>query len=83
MYTEIRQTLAETVFCLACQRPLNKQDTLRLIAHLRQDNELTSDGKLSKVTLCLLHALWYCFDVSLLQKEDDEGELFYFRKLDL
>ncbi|XP_035827391.1 nuclear pore complex protein Nup205 [Aplysia californica] len=75
LYTEIRQTLADTIFCLACQRPLNRQDTLRLLAYLRQESSLGGDETLDKVNLSLLQALWYCFDVSLLQKEDSEEVL--------
>ncbi|CAG5133814.1 unnamed protein product [Candidula unifasciata] len=75
IYVEIRQTLGDIVYCLACQRPLNKQDTLRLVAHLRQDNSMNADQTLDSVTLCLLVALWYCFDVSLLQREDSEDVL--------
>ncbi|GFS19080.1 nuclear pore complex protein Nup205-like, partial [Elysia marginata] len=72
LYIEIRQTLGDVIFCLACQKPLNKQDTMRLMAHLSQDSVLNADETLDSVTLSLLVALWYCFDVSLLQNEDSE-----------
>ncbi|BFZ24882.1 hypothetical protein BsWGS_27921 [Bradybaena similaris] len=75
LYVEIRQTLGDIVFCLACQRPLSKEDTLRLMAHLRQDNSMNADQTLDSVTLSLLVALWYCFDVSLLHREDSEDVL--------
>lgn len=73
IYTEIRQTLGDIIFCLACQRPLNKTDTLRLIAHMRNEKSLNADETLDPVTLSLLVAMWYCFDVSVLQREDNEG----------
>ncbi|GFN90055.1 nuclear pore complex protein nup205-like [Plakobranchus ocellatus] len=72
LYQEIRQTLGDIIFCLACQKPLSKQDTMRLMAHLRQNSVLNADESLDSVSLGLLVALWYCFDVSLLQNEDSE-----------
>ncbi|KAK3769775.1 hypothetical protein RRG08_046880 [Elysia crispata] len=77
LYIEIRQTLGDIIFCLACQKPLNKQDTMRLMAHLRQDSVLNKDETLDSVSLSLLVALWYCFDVSLLQSEDSEDVTSY------
>lgn len=76
MYEEIQVTCAECLFSLACQRPLSKQDTLQLISHLKTDNMLQADGSLHPVTQCLLMALLYCFDVSVLEREDAEGRIF-------
>lgn len=73
LFREIKLSLAECLFCLACQQPLSKGDTLRLIAHLREDNSLTGDDKLEPVTLCLLLTLLYCFDVRILEQEDAAG----------
>ena len=73
MYEEIQLTCAECLFSLACQRPLSKADTLQLISHLKVDDSLGPDGTLSPVTLNLLMALLYCFDVSVLEREDSEG----------
>ncbi|XP_046581767.1 nuclear pore complex protein Nup205-like [Haliotis rubra] len=70
LFREIKLSLAECLFCLACQQPLSKGDTLRLIAHLREDNYVTGDDKLDPVTLCLLLTLMYCFDVRILEQED-------------
>ena len=76
MYEEVKLTCAECLFSLACQKPLNKTDTLQIIGHLKADDSLTGDGKLSPVTLNLLMALLYCFDVSVLEREDSEGWYF-------
>ena len=73
MYVEIQTTCAECLFSLACQRPLKKDDTLQLISHLKAANSLQADGSLSHVTQSLLMALLYCFDVSVLEREDAEG----------
>ena len=75
MYDEIKLSCAECLFSLACQRPLSKTDTLQLIGHLKDDSSLAADGTLSPVTLNLLMALLYCFDVSIVEREDSDGEL--------
>ncbi|XP_062568541.1 nuclear pore complex protein Nup205-like [Saccostrea cucullata] len=67
---EALEANADCLFCLATQQPLEKADTLRLIQHLRADNSVSADGTLDPVSLCLLMALLYCFDVSLLEHED-------------
>ncbi|XP_045195259.2 nuclear pore complex protein Nup205-like [Mercenaria mercenaria] len=72
MYEEIQVTCAECLFCLACQKPLSRNDTLQLISYLKNDNSLQADGSLTPVTLCVLMALLYCFDVSVLEREDAE-----------
>lgn len=74
MYEEIQLTCAECLFCLACQKPLSKDDTMQIIAYLKSDNTLQADGSLHPVTLSLLMALLYCFDVSVLEREDAEGK---------
>ena len=74
MYDEIKLSCAECLFSLACQRPLSKTDTLQLIGHLKDDSSLAADGTLSPVTLNLLMALLYCFDVSIVEREDSDGE---------
>lgn len=75
MYEEIQTTCAESLFALACQCPLKKNDTLQLISHLKGDDTLQADGSLSPVTTSLLMALLYCFDVSVPEREDAEGTL--------
>jgi nuclear pore complex protein Nup205 len=73
MYEEIQVTCADCLFCLSCQKPLSKDDTIQLISYLKNDNSLQANGSLSSVTLSLLMALLYCFDVSVLEREDAEG----------
>ncbi|KAL3882663.1 hypothetical protein ACJMK2_028981 [Sinanodonta woodiana] len=72
IYMEIKTSLAECLFCLSCQRGLSKDDTLRLLAYLRKDNCLEADGSISPVSLHLLMALLFAFDVSILELEDAE-----------
>jgi hypothetical protein len=73
LYKEIQNILADCLFCLATQQPLEKADTLRLIQHLRADNSVSADGSLEPVALCLLMTLLFCFDVTLLEQEDGRG----------
>ena len=71
---EIKLSLAECLFCWACQSPLSKENTLNLIAHLKQDKSQEPDGTLSPVTLTLLQALLYCLDVRILEHDDAQGK---------
>ncbi|CAC5405169.1 NUP205 [Mytilus coruscus] len=80
IYSEIKLILADCLFCLASQRPLEKEDTLRLIAFLKQNGSCIADGTLDLVTLCLIITLLYCFDVSVLE---DDNNSDYIRRLPL
>ncbi|KAM4037197.1 nuclear pore complex protein Nup205 isoform 2-T2 [Anomaloglossus baeobatrachus] len=72
---ESRQSLAGSLFSWACQTPLNKDDTLLLITHLEKVSA-EADGTLDSVSLYLLMALLYCFDVSFLEQgTEDRDEL--------
>ena len=71
--TEIKQTLAECVFAWSCQIPLSRENTLRLIQHLKTADGLKANGSLDDVTLALLMALLYAMDVRLLEQEDADG----------
>lgn len=74
IYSEIKLILADCLFCLASQRPLEKEDTLRLIAFLKQNGSCIADGTLDLVTLCLIITLLYCFDVSVLEDDNNSGK---------
>jgi nuclear pore complex protein Nup205 len=71
---EIRLSLVESIFNWSCQTGLNRADTIAIIRHLKQNCGLNADGTLDSVTLCLLMAALYCFDVSVLDQEEGEGE---------
>ncbi len=70
---EVKQSIAECLFCWACQNPLSKTDTMQLLHHLQQNADTTADGKLDTVTLALVMALLYSLDVRILDQEDMEG----------
>jgi len=77
IYKEIKLILADCLFCLASQQPLSRENTMRLIAHLKKDNSVNADGTLDLVSMCLLMTLLYCFDVSVLELEDAGGIIQY------
>jgi len=69
---EVRSSLAECLFCLACQKPLSKADTLLLIRYILSQTTMDESGVLDTVSLTLLMAALYCFDVRILDQEDAE-----------
>ncbi|XP_064596049.1 nuclear pore complex protein Nup205-like [Liolophura sinensis] len=70
LFKEIKCSLAECLYCLACQQPLSRGDTLRLMAFLKTDNSVSADGTLEPVSVCLLMTMLYCLDISILDQED-------------
>lgn len=78
LFKEIRLCLAECLFYLAAQQPLQEHDTLQLIAFLKEHCQWGPDGSLDSVSLFLLIALLYCFDNSILELEDTEGLLLIY-----
>lgn len=73
LFKEIKCSLAECLYCLACQQPLSRGDTLRLMAFLKADNSISADGTLEPVSVCLLMTMLYCLDISILEQEDAGG----------
>ncbi|XP_078453204.1 nuclear pore complex protein Nup205 isoform X1 [Lampetra fluviatilis] len=73
MIKESRQSLAECLYAWSCQTPLAREDTLLLLEHLERTS-LDGDGRLDSVTLTLLVALLYCFDVSVLEQPLEDAE---------
>ena len=46
---EVRQSLADCLFCWACQTPLSREDTLHLLNHLKKEEGVLADGTLDQV----------------------------------
>ncbi|CAH1799487.1 unnamed protein product [Owenia fusiformis] len=72
LYNESRLSLAECIFCWAAQTPLDKNNTLQLIAYLRNDDTTNPDGTLDSVTIALMMALLFCLDAQIVDQEDTE-----------
>ncbi|KAG1652512.1 Nuclear pore complex protein Nup205 [Nymphon striatum] len=71
---ESKQSLADCIFCVACQSKLSKTDSLVLLEFLAKNAEMSDDGKFSRVTITLLMSILYAIDVSILQNIEDTDE---------
>lgn len=80
---EARQSLADCVFCIACQSNMSKVDVLGVMEMLAKNSELDSDGRLDEVTLTLLMSILYAVDVSILQAVEDSDGMYFFLSLDI
>ena len=78
LITEQRLLLAESLFCLACQTPLSKVETLKLLSHLKKCVPSEETGEMDQADLFVLFALLYCLNASSLEessKAPGNGEL--------
>lgn len=69
MIQETQQSLAEVVFCWACQTPLSKSDASAVVRFLAQRARTAGDGALDSVSLILLMALLYALDPAPLLRD--------------
>lgn len=74
LFEDIRLQLATCLFSWSAQHGLPKDVTLKLITLLSTYKSLEPRGGIDNVTLALLMALLYAFDVSALQKRDDTDD---------
>lgn len=75
LFQEIRVQLATTLYCWAAQCGLPIDTTLKLIHYLSKYKSDDSRGVIDDVTLALMMALLYAFDLSALKKRDDGEEV--------
>lgn len=68
---EIRQLLADIIFCYSAQCDLNQNEVIKLIQLIRTKGQLNSSGSLDSVTTTLLMSLFYVIDVSFLQYSEE------------
>ncbi|XP_033102050.1 nuclear pore complex protein Nup205-like isoform X2 [Anneissia japonica] len=66
---EIRCSLSECLFSLACQTPLDKANTMALMDYLKKNAALTADGTVDDETLTLLISFMYCAHVGVLETD--------------
>lgn len=75
LYDEVKTSLAECVFSLACQMPLNQADTISVINYLKNHcvlhstNAIDNKATIHTSSLYLIMALLYCFDCSYLENK--------------
>lgn len=74
LFQDIRLQLAQTVFCWSAQCGLPRDTTIKLIGYLAKYKPNDSRGGIDDVTLTLLMALLYAFDLSVLHRRDDGEE---------
>lgn len=74
-FEEIRLQLATALYCWSAQSGLPRDTTLKLIRYLSKYTTDDSRGGIDNVTLALMMALLYAFDLSVLKKRDDGEEV--------
>ena len=76
LFDEIKSTLAECIFSLACQQPFAQSDTLLVVNFLKshchslahaEASQKTPAVSIESTNLYLIMALLYCFDCSYLE----------------
>ena len=79
LFQDIKQSLADCIFCYAAQSGLPKADTMRLLDHLSKvkPGDASKAGTIDSTTLTLLMALLYSVDISALHKV---GHQIYYRR---
>lgn len=70
-FEEIRVQLATILYCWSAQSGLSRSTTLKLIQYLSKYSSEDPRGGIDDVTLALVMALVYAFDLSVLKKHDD------------
>lgn len=71
LITEQRLLLAESLFCIACQTPLSKAETLKLFAYLRKVRPSAEGDAIDQADLFVFFALLYSLNVSSLESLSD------------
>ncbi|CAB4060211.1 NUP205 [Lepeophtheirus salmonis] len=76
LFQEVRQGLADCIYCYAAQSGLPKNETLRLLDYLSKvkPTEGTASGVLDSVNLTLTMAALYAIDISSINKCEDGEE---------
>ena len=70
LFADIRQGLADCIFCYAAQSGLRKDDTLRLLDYLCKikPGDANPNAALDNISLTLTLAFLYALDISALNK---------------
>jgi len=72
LHQDIRQNLADIIYCYSAQSGLNAKSVVRLLEYLSRVSTDTATGKLDDVTAAVLMACLASFDVSGAGREDGE-----------
>ena len=71
LITEQRLLLAESLFCIACQTPLTKAETLKVFHYLRNVSPDEETGQIDQADLFVFFALLYSLNVSSLETQSE------------
>ncbi|XP_072164969.1 nuclear pore complex protein Nup205-like [Diadema setosum] len=71
----LRVSLADCLYCLACQTPLNRKDTILLAKHLMGQVELTAEGTLDEASIALLMAFLYSIDIGNIEQRPEDRDV--------
>ena len=66
---EQRLLLAESLFCIACQTPLSKTETLKVFGYLKNVSPDEETGEIDQVDLFVFFTLLYSLNVSSLETQ--------------
>lgn len=69
LLTEQRLLLAESIFCIACQSPLNKADNVKILKYLQTVRPDEETGEMDQADVILFFALIYALNVSSLESQ--------------
>ena len=74
LITEQRLLLAESLFCIACQTPLSKAETLKVFGYLRNVSPSSPEEgteQIDQADLFVFFALLYSLNVSSLETQSE------------
>lgn len=79
LITEQRLLIAESLFCIACQTPLSKAETLKVFGYLKNVVPNEETGEIEQADLFVFFALLFSLNASSLEAQSDmpanNGEL--------
>ena len=71
LITEQRLLLAESLFCIACQTPLSKAETLKVFSYLKNVSPNEETGEIDQADLFVFFTLLYSLNVSSLETQSE------------
>eukprot|EP00057_Strongylocentrotus_purpuratus_P025366 XP_011679840.1 PREDICTED: nuclear pore complex protein Nup205 [Strongylocentrotus purpuratus] len=70
----VRISLADCLYCFACQTPFGRKDTILLAKHLMSGIELNADGTFDESSVALLMAFLYSIDTGVVEQRPEDRD---------
>nr|XP_054774519.1 nuclear pore complex protein Nup205-like [Lytechinus pictus] len=70
----VRSSLADCLYCFACQTPFGRKDTILLAKHLMNEIELNASGSIDECSIALLMAFMYSIDTGVIEQRPEDRE---------